>query len=186
MYEELALIGLALWLGLPAWVANATPVIFGGGRPIDAGLLFRDGNRILGDGKTIRGFISGIIFGIFTGVAQSIAAPHVRLHMVQYLTVSQDMEVILFSGVSIALILSIGALLGDLVGSFLKRRVNLRSGAPSPMLDQLGFVLMALILAAPFLQLNPVYPAILILVTLVIHWVSNAGSYLLGLKKNPW
>jgi CDP-2,3-bis-(O-geranylgeranyl)-sn-glycerol synthase len=186
MYEELALVGLALWLGLPAWVANATPVIFGGGRPMDGGLLFRDGNRILGDGKTIRGFMSGIIFGVFTGVAQSIAAPYVRLHMVQYLVVSQGMETILFSGVSIALILSIGALLGDLVGSFLKRRISLRSGAPSPMLDQLGFVLMALILTAPFLQLNPVYPAILILITLVIHWVSNAGSYLLGLKKNPW
>jgi len=106
--------------------------------------------------------------------------------MVQYLVVSEGMEAILFSGVSIALILSIGALLGDLVGSFLKRRVDLRSGAPSPMLDQLGFVLMALILAAPFLQPDPVYPTILILVTLVIHWVSNAGSYLLGLKKNPW
>ena len=66
MYEALALLELSIWLGLPAWIANATPVIFGGGRPIDGGRFMRDGHRILGDGKTIRGFIVGVFFGILT------------------------------------------------------------------------------------------------------------------------
>jgi len=73
MYEELALIELAIWFGLPAWIANASPVLGGGGRAIDGGRFYRDGRRILGDGKTIRGFIVGIIFGVLTGLGQMLA-----------------------------------------------------------------------------------------------------------------
>jgi hypothetical protein len=45
---------------------------------------------------------------------------------------------------------------------------------------------MALIFAYPLIQPGPIYVAILILVTLGFHWISNALGYLLGLKKNPW
>ncbi|MHA1480099.1 MAG: CDP-archaeol synthase, partial [Candidatus Thorarchaeota archaeon] len=82
--------------------------------------------------------------------------------------------------------LSVGALLGDLVGSFLKRRINVKSGNPSPVLDQIGFILMALILASPFLQPSAGYVVVIVFITLGIHWISNALGYVLGLKKNPW
>lgn len=186
MYEEICLIGLALWLGLPAWIANSTPVIFGGGRPIDGGKMFRDGSRLLGDGKTIRGFVAGIFWGTLTGAILVYAAPYVKSEMVNYLTVTSDMDVILNMPLLVGFMLSVGALTGDLVGSFLKRRVGLRSGAPSPVLDQLGFVLMALIFAAMFLDPNPFYPAVLIIVTFGIHLLSNTLGYLIGVKKNPW
>ncbi|MFH1470329.1 MAG: CDP-archaeol synthase, partial [Candidatus Micrarchaeota archaeon] len=42
-------------LVLPAYVANASPVILGGGTPVDFGRLFYDKKRILGDGKTWKG-----------------------------------------------------------------------------------------------------------------------------------
>ena len=186
MYEELALIGLALWLGLPAWIANATPVIFGGGKPIDGRCFFRDGRRILGDGKTIRGFFAGIIFGTMTGIVQNIAVPFVRDEMGRYLTVTPDMDVILNMSILVAFLLSLGTLVGDMVGSFLKRRINIKSGGPSLMLDQLGFIIMALLFAAPVLVPSPQYPILLIIITLAVHWISNALGYLLGFKKNPW
>ena len=88
MYEELAIFELSIWLGLSAWIANAIPVIGGGGRPIDGGRCFSDGQRILGDGKTIRGFVVGVCFGTLTGIAQYLAAPHLRPILSQYVTLN--------------------------------------------------------------------------------------------------
>ena len=186
MYEILALIGLAVWLGLPAWIANSMPVLFGGGPPIDGGRMFRDGHRILGNGKTIRGFIVGVLLGTFTGVGQNLAASHVQSFIEMYVVVTPDMILILYMPIPAAFLLSIGALIGDLVGSFFKRRIDIKSGNPAPVLDQLGFIIMALILAAPFLEAHAIYVMVLVTVTLGIHWISNALGYLLGLKEHPW
>ena len=186
MYEELALFELSIWLGLSAWIANATPVLGGGGRPIDGGRMFRDGNRILGDGKSIRGFVIGVFFGTLVGVGQVIVAPYLRPLLAQFVTITPEMDYVLFISIPATFLLSVGALTGDLVGSFIKRRVNVKSGAPSPFLDQLGFIIMALIFAFPLLIPSPVYVIILILATLGIHWLSNALGFLLGLKENPW
>ncbi len=186
MYEELALFELAIWLGLSAWIANATPVLGGGGRPIDGGRIFRDGNRILGDGKSVRGFIVGVFFGTLVGVGQFIAAPYLRPILAQFVTVTPEMDSVLFISIPAAFLLSFGALTGDLVGSFIKRRVNVKSGDPSPFLDQLGFIIMALIFVFPLMVPDSIFVITLILTTLGIHWLSNALGYLLGLKKNPW
>ncbi|MHA1480350.1 MAG: CDP-2,3-bis-(O-geranylgeranyl)-sn-glycerol synthase [Candidatus Thorarchaeota archaeon] len=186
MYETLALIELALWLGLPAWIANATPVLLGGGKPIDGGRILSDGHRLFGDGKTIRGFFVGVFFGTLTGIGQIIAAPYLSPLMEMYVTVTPEMHHVLYMTLPAAFLLSVGALLGDLVGSFLKRRINVKSGNPSPVLDQIGFILMALILASPFLQPSAEYVIVIVFITLGIHWISNALGYLLGLKKNPW
>ena len=186
MYEALALLELAVWFGLPAWIANATPVLGGGGKAIDGGRFHSDGRRILGDGKTIRGFIVGIFFGILTGLGQMLAAPYLHPLLAQFVTVTPEMELVLYMQLPVAILMSFGALTGDIVGSFIKRRVDVNSGDPSPFMDQLGFILIALIFAYPLIHPEAIYVVILILVTLAIHWISNALGYLLGLKKNPW
>jgi CDP-2,3-bis-(O-geranylgeranyl)-sn-glycerol synthase len=186
MYEELAIFELSIWLGLSAWFANAIPVIGGGGRPIDGGRCFRDGQRILGDGKTIRGFAIGVCFGTLTGVVQSLAAPHLKPILAQYVTVTPEMDYVLSIGIPTTFLMSIGALTGDAIGSFIKRRVHVKSGDPSPFLDQVGFIIMALIFAFPLMAPSPIFVIILIITTLGIHWLSNILSYLAGLKKNPW
>ncbi|MFW9787124.1 MAG: CDP-2,3-bis-(O-geranylgeranyl)-sn-glycerol synthase [Candidatus Thorarchaeota archaeon] len=186
MYEELAIFELSVWLGLAAWIANATPVLGGGGRPIDGGRLYRDGRRILGDGKTIRGFIVGVVCGTLTGIGQFLAAPYLEPILAQFVTVTPEMNYVLYITIPAGFLLSIGALTGDVVGSFIKRRVNVKSGDPSPFLDQIGFIIMALIFAFPLMVPSPIFVSVLILTTLGIHWVSNALGYLLGIKKNPW
>ncbi|MFX1559586.1 MAG: CDP-2,3-bis-(O-geranylgeranyl)-sn-glycerol synthase [Promethearchaeota archaeon] len=186
MYEELAIFELAVWLGLSAWIANATPVLGGGGKPIDGGRLFRDGHRILGDGKTIRGFIVGVFFGTLTGVGQSLAAPYLRPILAQFVIISAEMDYVLSISIPVTFLLSLGALTGDVVGSFIKRRVNVKSGDPSPFLDQIGFIIMGLIFAFPLMSPGPIFVILLILTTLGIHWLSNVVGYLLGFKKNPW
>ena len=186
MYEELAILELSIWLGLSAWIANATPVVGGGGKPIDGGKIFRDGRRVLGDGKTIRGFIVGVFFGTLTGIGQFLAAPYLRPILAQFVTISPEMDYVLSISVPVTFLMSLGALTGDMIGSFIKRRVDVKSGDPSPVLDQIGFIIMALIFAFPLMVPSPVFVIILILSTLGIHWLSNALSYILGLKKNPW
>ncbi|MHA1965172.1 MAG: CDP-2,3-bis-(O-geranylgeranyl)-sn-glycerol synthase [Candidatus Thorarchaeota archaeon] len=186
MYEELAIFELSIWLGLSAWIANATPVLGGGGRPIDGGRNFRDGRRILGNGKTVRGFIVGVFFGTLTGVFQVLSAPHLRPILTQFVTITLEMDYVLSISIPVAFLLSLGALTGDVVGSFIKRRVNVKSGDPSPFLDQIGFIITALIFVSPLMIPSPIFVIILVLTTLGIHWLSNALGYLLGLKKNPW
>jgi CDP-2,3-bis-(O-geranylgeranyl)-sn-glycerol synthase len=186
MYEELAIFELAIWLGLSAWIANATPVLGGGGKPIDGGRIFHDGRRILGDGKTIRGFMVGVFFGTLTGIGQFLAAPYLRPILALFVTITAEMDYVLSISIPAAFLLSLGALTGDVVGSFIKRRVSVKSGDPSPFLDQVGFILMALIFAFPLMAPSPIFIIILILTTLGIHWLSNALGYLLGFKKNPW
>ena len=62
----------------PAFVANAAPTILGKGKrlnaPIDGGRLWKDNKRILGDGKTIRGFVSGVVCGMMSCMAIIILA----------------------------------------------------------------------------------------------------------------
>jgi len=41
----------ALWIIVPAYVANASALLVGGGTPIDFGKTWKDGKRVLGDGK---------------------------------------------------------------------------------------------------------------------------------------
>src|SRR2546426_12335458 len=110
--EDVALAaGLAFWFLLPAYVANPMAVVFGGGTPMDFGRTLRDGRRLLGDGKTWRGVAGGVAAGFVLGlVLQSIAG-------------LLDPRLSLGEGarrLRIFVLLPFGALLGDLLGAFIK------------------------------------------------------------------
>jgi CDP-2,3-bis-(O-geranylgeranyl)-sn-glycerol synthase len=149
-----------IWLFLPAYFANASPVVLGGGGPIDGGVNWIDGKPLLGSHKTVKGTVLGIAVGTIVGVLQ---------------------------GNSIGGFLQAGgAILGDIVFSFLKRRVDLEPGASFPFVDQLDFIIFAVILSFPVQStaLNQVF-AILVL-TFPIHYITNFIAYWLRLKKHPW
>ncbi len=186
MYENVVLVELALWVGLPAWIANSTPVIFGGGRPIDGGRTLRDGRRVFGDNKTVKGLLAGVFFGTLTSIIQYILAPSIAQTLAIFVELTTERLEVLYMSPLAGLLLSIGAMTGDLMGSFIKRRVNIASGGPCPLLDQLGFIVMALLLASPIFRPSYQYTIILILATLVMHWFSNVIGYLMGYKRQPW
>ena len=62
----------ALLFIFPAYCANAAPVIFGGGFPIDGGKTFLDGKPIFGSHKTFRGFLSGLVVWFTTEQSMSL------------------------------------------------------------------------------------------------------------------
>jgi CDP-2,3-bis-(O-geranylgeranyl)-sn-glycerol synthase len=133
----------ALWIIIPAYVANASAVLVGGGIPIDFGKTWKDGKRVLGDGKTWRGLFSGTFIGMTAGFGLVIAASYLSSTEYSYLDLTN------FEGfpVMIPLLFSLcfGALLGDITESFFKRRIGKKRGEDWLLCDQLDFIIGALV-----------------------------------------
>jgi CDP-2,3-bis-(O-geranylgeranyl)-sn-glycerol synthase len=162
----------SFWLILPAYFANFTPVLLKGKKPIDFKKKFVDGNRLLGDGKTIEGFLGGFLAGVLIGLLQIYFQKYLPLQFYHnFLTI---------------VLLSFGAVFGDLLGSFIKRRFNLKRGEPAPLLDQLDFLIFSLVLVSLVINISLSMVIFLVIVTPLIHFLSNIFAYLFKLKKEPW
>ena len=88
----------------------------------------------------------------------------------------------IIGGLTLGFLMAFGALLGDLVGSFIKRRMGLQSGEPAPIMDQLDFVAGALILSLLVVKISWEFFIIIAVLTLILHLGSNMIAYLLGIK----
>ncbi|MEF8814034.1 MAG: CDP-2,3-bis-(O-geranylgeranyl)-sn-glycerol synthase [Halovenus sp.] len=172
----------ALWVMLPAYVPNNAAVLAGGGRPIDGGRTV-GGQRVLGDGKTWQGTAAGWAAGA------TVAFVLTRFH-----EPAGDLLGVAVPAFPLPIVfaLPLGAMLGDIVASFLKRRTGRERGAAFPGLDQLDFVVGALVLAAVtdpgWVTDHVTLPVLVVIlvVTPVLHVTTNAAAYVLGLKDEPW
>lgn len=170
----------ALWAMLPAYVPNNAAVLFGGGRPIDAGRTYK-GTRLLGDGKTWRGTAGGTATGILVAAV---------LNTLVFLLRADD--VLPVFPVAAVVALPLGAMIGDLLASFFKRRLGHARGTAVPGLDQLDFVIGALVLTA---LLSPAWfgatftlPVIVVVLVLtpILHLGMNVAAYQIGWKNEPY
>jgi CDP-2,3-bis-(O-geranylgeranyl)-sn-glycerol synthase len=128
----------AFWLILPAYIANASALLSGGGFPIDFGKKWNDGKRILGDGKTWRGLFIGTFIGMTAGFGFSVVAKF--SYNIDFPIRINDflgfplMIPILFS-------ICFGALIGDIIESFFKRRRGKKRGENWIPFDQIDFII---------------------------------------------
>lgn len=206
----------ALWLFLPAYVANMSPVfsarlVPGWRAPIDGGRVHRDGRRMLGDGKTWRGLAGGAVAGGVTAVAMALLSVALQpswldgwdfgyggyaggaLGACAGCSSSDLWQIGLFGGLTGSL-----ALAGDAVESYFKRRRGLERGAPWIPMDQLDFVVFGLIgmaAASPLLvdgwfrqalMGDWLVPATIVVGTIFLHLLVNRVGYWIGLKEVPW
>lgn len=151
----------------------------GGGEPIDGGKKAKDGGRLLGDGKTIRGFFSGVFAALAVGALEAIALPGTG-----YDIYAGSRATYVFAG----FLLGLGTMAGDLAGSYIKRRQGVAQGKPSFLMDQLSFLLVALLFAYPvaggIITLeSAIFLAVL---TYFVHVSANVIAHRLGLKRVPW
>ena len=86
------------------------------------------------------------------------------------------------NGVIIGFLLAFGALVGDALGSFIKRRIGIGRGKPAPLLDQLDFLVVALLFVSLVVKLDLGFVIIAMVLTVIIHLIANTGAYLLGIK----
>ncbi len=164
----ITLIAESLKFIFPAYCANAAPVLAGGGLPMDFGKNFTDGKRVFGKNKTFRGFFFGWAIGIFVGLVEGM--------------------VFGFASYSVLFIVitPLGALLGDLTGAFVKRRLDIAPGGLLPVVDQIDFVVGALVFALPLAIVYWQLAVAVIIITPPIHLLTNYVAYKLKLKSNPW
>ncbi|MGQ9538039.1 MAG: CDP-2,3-bis-(O-geranylgeranyl)-sn-glycerol synthase [Candidatus Bathycorpusculaceae bacterium] len=156
----------ALKFIFPAYCANAVPVLVGGGLPLDFGKIFYDGKPIFGKNKTFRGFFFGLAVGTLVGFAEAFFFKEYPI--------------------SFGFLLSLGALLGDLAGAFLKRRIGLAPGELLPFVDQIDFIIGAFVFSFPFNILSLELALTVLLITPPLHIFTNFTAYKMGLKSNPW
>jgi len=166
----------ALWFILPAYAANAFPPLLNGERPLDFNRKISK-KRVLGNGKTIEGTLGGIFFGFFIGLIQIYVQGFVPANWSLGLT---EMTI------PIVLLLSIGAMKGDVLGSFIKRRFGVEQGNSVPFLDQLGFLVFAILFAGFVVSVRIELILVLLIITPPIHWVTNIAGYIAKVKKTPW
>lgn len=165
-YMDIAtLIVEALKFIFPAYCANAAPVLAGGGLAMDFGKNWFDGKRVFGNNKTFRGFFFGLAIGVAVGLVEWVLFGYP----------------LLFS-----LLSPLGALLGDLAAAFLKRRLGIAPGGLLPIVDQVDFVVGAIVFSLPLAMIYWELAAAVIIITPPIHLLTNFLAYKLKLKKSPW
>ena len=150
----------AVYLFLPAYFANGSPVILGGGEPLDGGRKWLDGKPFLGSHKTVKGTLLGFAVGAVVGVLQGNPLG--------------------------GALQSVGAVAGDIVASFFKRRWNLRPGEGMPLVDQLDFITFAVLLSYPVQRTSVEAMLVILVLTVPIHYIVNYIAWLLRLKEHPW
>ena len=180
-----------LWVLLPPYVASATATIpRGRGPPMDGSRSWsRDGRRLLGPSKTWSGFLFGSLFAFPIALLEAglilLAPPS--------LAIVPEYGPSVLASIPVALLLTFGAMTGDALGSFVKRRLDRPSGARMLLLDQLPFVLLPVGLGlllfpatfdAAFLSVAGLFW--LLVYTLALHAAFNWVGYWVGLKKVPW
>ena len=199
----------------PFYLANTGAMLFGKWIPdklgfsssiIDGGRNWRDGFRILGDGKTWNGLLGGGIFsGLLTMLAHHLwsdrVLPDARPFVDPAMLTSPD-DWFWVGGewgaaFAMGFILGIACMLGDTAGSFVKRRRGLKregdESSEAPLLDTVPFAIAIFIVAFVLFdgqiftheQLREEIVALLIL-TPIIHRSFNRLGYRLGLKSVPF
>lgn len=128
--------------------------------PLDAGLKVKS-KRLLGDGKTLEGLLIGLNTGLLTAL-------------------------ILGLDFRVSFVFVLACLSGDLLGSFIKRRLGLKRGEEVPLMDQLGFLVMGFFALSFYIELDFFLVLIVLLATYVIHRLTNKLAYHLNLKEVPW
>ncbi len=162
----------SLYFFLPGFAANMAPVLFRwipwGKKPLS--------EHWMGSNKTWRGLIAGIVLGTLVFWLQQVAYQFGfrNLAIIDYLDFS----------LWLGFWMSFGALAGDAVKSYYKRREGISPGKPWLPWDQLDFVIGGIIGACIVYVPSAEVVLLIVLAGPLLHLIVNYAGYLLGLKKN--
>jgi CDP-2,3-bis-(O-geranylgeranyl)-sn-glycerol synthase len=206
----------SLFLIMPSYISNAAMVIVGGGKPVDGGRNFIDGRRLFGDHKTWKGLILGplllgipISIGVFfifiilwpfihpiietaAGLGQYKLYYDPSIYQFYFIGGPGTIGILIL--VVRIIFCSYGAGIGDLIGSCIKRRLNIASGAPFWIVDQLDFAVFSILFAfIPKLFFPSLYYVpdlnifiFLMILTPAVSIAANTVAFVIGVKEVPW
>lgn len=174
------------WFFAPAGVANIAAFFSGKvsfikyfSYPVDFGKKFR-GKRMLGENKTIRGFLAGIISAIlivylqiylynsFSGVRSMLPLDYNLINPLIFGTLS-----------------GFGALFGDSIKSFFKRQIGVNPGKSWFPFDQIDYIIGGILFTSLYIRLSFGEYITLFWLWFLLHPVTTLLGYLFKLKDSP-
>jgi len=167
---------------LPAYFANMAPVIVKNrfnylAVPIDFGKKIK-GKELFGKNKTFRGFTFAILFAIAITYLQFLLYEFNFFKNLSFINYS--------SWLLLGFLFGFGAIFGDLIESFIKRRLNLKSGEKFIPWDQLDFVIGALIFVNLIIDITWKIVLFIIVISIIGHILVNHAAYYLKIRKEKW
>jgi CDP-2,3-bis-(O-geranylgeranyl)-sn-glycerol synthase len=158
---------LILQLTILLALANGAPLVAKkllGSRlacPLDGGLTFFDGHRLLGRSKTLRGVVAAVL-------ATTAAAPLIGL------------------SVTAGALAGAGAMAGDVFSSFVKRRLRLPPSSRATGLDQIPESLVPALACRAMLPLTAADIVVVVAVFFIGEIVMSRALYRAHLRDRPY
>ena len=199
----------------PAYLANTGAMLFGKWIPdatglpkipIDQGRNWYDGNRILGDGKSWNGLLGGSFVSALLMLTSHTLWEERSFEnskpFVDPLELTNESDWFWMFNDSLTafilgFLLGLACLIGDSLGSFIKRRRGLKRegdiSSKAPILDTMpfaisiflfGFILFPGQILTQDVLVLPII--ILLIITPIIHRLTNILGYRMGLKDVPY
>lgn len=163
-----------IWFFLPAYAANMAASIFRVNflaKPVS--------EKLFGSHKTWSGFFVGTILAMAISFLQNILYSIDFFQKISLLNYSKNYLLIGF-------LLGFGALFGDAIKSFFKRRINIAPGGKWIPFDQIDYTLGALLLSLFIWQPSLIFVLIAIIFNLLMHILFNHLGFWLGIRREPW
>ncbi len=148
-------------------IANGAPIIahrFLRDRfayPLDAGINFIDRQPLLGPSKTWRGLIASIVITTFAAITLGLAP-------------------------STGILVALSSMAGDLLSSFIKRRMHIPSSDMALGLDQIPEVLFPLLVLRSLFSLTWTEILILTTVFFIVELLLSRLLYKLHIRRRPY
>ena len=157
-----------LYFFAPAGIANMMPVLV---RKIPI-LEKAVSNQYFGKNKTWRGIVFAILGGMLTVSIQRL--------------IGWDLSFFSYSESNFLLVgflLGLGAIVGDLVESYFKRKVGKKPGESWLPWDQLDFIFGGVLFVWFYVEISLLFILIVCLGYFLLHLITNFIGYLLKLRK---
>lgn len=158
---------LFLHLFLLIIVANGTPILLRYlfkkrfAYPFDLGYGFLDGKRLLGDSKTWRGIIGAFV-------------------------ITSLLSLLIGYSFLTGLLIAFGAMIGDLISSFIKRRLSMRTSSRALVLDQVPESLLPALLVMQTFYLTPLTIFFLVLLFCIFELAFSTVLFKIGVRRRPY
>ncbi len=148
-------------------LANGAPILAHNllgnkaGYPIDAHLRFFDQRPLFGHSKTWRGLIASLLL-------------------------TSLLAWLLGYSVQIGLLIALAAMCGDLLTSFIKRRLNMPSSSMAPLFDQVAESLFPALAVMQLFALTPLNIILLVLAFILFDLLLSRLLHRIGLRRRPY
>jgi CDP-2,3-bis-(O-geranylgeranyl)-sn-glycerol synthase len=181
MNDIIYLILQSFYFILPAYVANMAPVIVRKINflkyPLDCKMKFK-GKRILGTNKTFRGLVSGII--------GSTIIAFVQYNLSSY-TYFLNLSLLNYAAWPlIGFLMGFGAIFGDAIESFIKRRLNIAPGSSLKFWDQIDFIIGATLFISFIAIIRWDVLATIFIISPLLTVIVNYSAHYLKIRRKKW